>query len=117
MSFERPEYWEDQYISKLQAWDLFKYMQENVGGISSYAEMFFEKELGEMQKSPVRLEQHGTWYYDSGGYPYCSICGKYQLSGESADEQDYCDYCGAKMDGQEEFWPKLKSKYLGGNSK
>ena len=117
MYSENQKCWTDQFVSKLQVWDLFKYLQENVGGINLSAELFFEKELDEMQELPIRLEQHGTWFHTDDGYPYCSVCGRFQISGERAEDQDYCDYCGARMDGKEEIWPELKSRWLGGNSK
>ena len=43
--------------------------------------------------APVR---HGRWEADMGGV-WCSVCGEY-----SEGEWDYCPYCGARMDGEDD---------------
>lgn len=44
--------------------------------------------------------RHGRWERSEGSpYPYCSNCGCESLS---RAERPYCQFCGAKMDGDEE---------------
>lgn len=49
--------------------------------------------VNEIPHADVVPVRHGRWDADMGGV-WCSVCGEY-----SEGEWDYCPYCGARMDG------------------
>lgn len=63
----------------------------------------FERYIKTFPVVEVEPVKHGYWIYTGEwNLPECSICRKVSHSALYGDEDAYCPYCGAKMDGDGE---------------
>lgn len=64
-----------------------------------FSELNVVRMLDKQPSVDAKPVKHGRWAYEGDGWFFCEECKKYVVCVSGTAEMNYCNHCGAKMEG------------------